>query len=228
MKRSTLVWLIIIVILIIDQVSKYWVKTNMALGEDIPILGSTHAYIHFVENPGMAFGIELGGRSGKLILSLFRIGVISVLLVFIHNLIKLKAPKGFLVCFALIAAGAIGNIIDSAFYGMIFSASPYHAGTAVLFPEAGGYAGFLQGKVVDMFYFPLLRGTIPDWFPFWKGEYFEFFRPVFNVADASISTGVISIILFYRAQFSGKPEEKKAIENTDDPSSIEESDTQVA
>ena len=206
MKRTQFVWLIIIAVLILDQSVKFWVKTNMSLGEDIPIFGSNRAFIHFVENPGMAFGLELGGQSGKLILSLFRIAVITILLIFIHKLIKIKAPLGFLACFALIAAGALGNIVDSAFYGMIFSASPYHSGAAVLFPEAGGYAPFLHGKVVDMLYFPVWRGELPTWVPFWGGEYFEFFRPVFNIADASITTGVLSIILFYRAEFSNSSE----------------------
>jgi len=208
LKRTHFVWLIILVVLILDQTVKIWVKTNLSLGEDIPILWGDKGFIHFVENPGMAFGLELGGESGKLILSLFRIAVITILLIFIHKLIKIKAPMGFLACFALIAAGALGNIIDSAFYGLIFSASPYHAGAAEMFPEAGGYASFLHGKVVDMLYFPLYRGELPTWFPIWGGKYFEFFRPVFNIADASITTGVLSIIFFYRSEFNNTDPKK--------------------
>lgn len=178
----------------------------MSIGEDIPILGLSWAYIHFVENPGMAFGFELGGSTGKLLLSLFRIIAVGFLFYLIRSLIKSEAPKGLLFCFALITAGAIGNIIDSAFYGLIFSASPYHSGVAEFLPEAGGYAGFLYGKVVDMFYFPMYRGNLPEWVPFWGGEYFEFFRPVFNLADSSITVGVASILLFQR-QYFGKEDE---------------------
>ena len=181
----------------------------MAIGQDISILGLNWAYIHFVENPGMAFGLELGGKSGKLILSIFRIVAVAFLIYFIRKLIEGNAPRGLLICFALITSGAIGNIIDSAVYGLVFSESPYHSGAATFLPPEGGYESFLHGRVVDMLYFPLYRGVLPDWFPFWGGKYFEFFKPVFNISDMSISVGVISILLFQRSFFSKKDEINK-------------------
>lgn len=171
------------------------------------------ARIHFVENKGMAFGLELSfipGDYGKLVLSLFRIVAVGFLFYYLRLLLKAKISFGLIVCFSLILAGALGNIIDSTFYGKIFSASPYHGGgVATMFPEGGGYAGFLHGKVVDMFYFPMIEGNFPEWFPLWAGEKFLFFRPVFNVADASITVGVLSLLLFYRSFFSGELEEEK-------------------
>jgi signal peptidase II len=203
LKKSTKVILLIFLVLIIDQVVKIWVKTHMYLGEEIPIFGSERMLIHFVENNGMAFGLSLGGEYGKLALSLFRIIAVGFLGYYIHFLIKHKATFGLLACFGLILAGALGNIIDSAFYGLIFSESSYHhAGVAEMFPEEG-YAGFLHGKVVDMLYFPLIEGTYPDWVPFKGGDPFRFFRPVFNLADTSITVGVLSLILFHRHFFSG-------------------------
>ena len=198
----------------------------MEYGDEIKILGLNWALIHFVENNGMAFGISLGGNYGKLLLSIFRIIAVGFLIYYIRLLIRSKASMGLLMAFGLILAGAIGNIIDSAFYGMIFSESPYHGGLAQLFPPEGGYSTFLHGKVVDMFYFPVKRGYFPEWFPFWGGEYFEFFKPVFNVADSSITTGVLYILLFQRSFFSskeeaeedteqkGNPEGEKEVENT--------------
>ncbi len=175
----------------------------MNYGDFIPLLGFNWAQIHFVENQGMAFGLEFGGSYGKLALSLFRIVAVIFLIYFINNLLKNKAKFGLLLSFALILAGAIGNIIDSAFYGLIFSESPYHGGLATLFPETGGgYGTFLHGKVVDMFYFPLFRFDLPNWIPVWGGEEFLFFKPVFNLADAAISSGVITILLFQRSFFT--------------------------
>ncbi len=174
----------------------------MEYGEEIHILGLPWALIHFVENPGMAFGITLGGDFGKLALSLFRISAVIFLILYIEKLVRLAAPTGLLLSFALVLAGALGNIFDSAFYGMIFSESPFHGGLAELLPIEGGYSSFLHGKVVDMLYFPLFQGTFPAWMPFWAGEPFLFFRPVFNLADASISVGVVSIILFHRGFFN--------------------------
>jgi signal peptidase II len=203
LKKSTKVILLIFLVLIIDQAVKIWVKTHMYLGEEIPIFGSERMLIHFVENNGMAFGLTLGGEYGKLALSLFRIIAVGFLGYYIHFLIKHKATFGLLACFGLILAGALGNILDSAFYGLIFSESSYHhAGVAEMFPEQG-YAGFLHGKVVDMLYFPLIEGTYPDWLPFKGGESFRFFRPVFNLADTSITIGVLSLVLFHRNFFSG-------------------------
>ena len=183
----------------------------MYIGEDSFIDWSSTPYwarIHFVENNGMAFGLELWEPYGKLTLSLFRIIAVGFLIYFIRKLLEAKASLGLLISFALILAGAIGNILDSAFYGLIFSASPHHMSTvAEMFPEQGGYASFLHGKVVDMFYFPMYDGFLPEWFPIWGGESFEFFKPVFNVADVSISTGVISILLFQRSFFSAEHEQ---------------------
>ncbi len=204
LSRSTKVLSVILFVLIVDQALKIWVKTNMMYGEEIPLIGNW-SMLHFVENPGMAFGITFGGDWGKLGLSIFRIIAVIVLSFYLRTLIKSKVALGFLISAGLILAGAIGNIIDSAFYGLVFSeSSRYLPGPAQFLPEGGGYAGFLHGKVVDMFHFPLYRGTFPDSSPIWPGQSFEFFRPVFNVADVSITVGVASIILFYRDVFNSE------------------------
>lgn len=189
----------------------------MEYGQEFEILGLSWARIHFVENEGMAFGITLGGNAGKLALSLFRILAVVFLVYIIRSLIKAKESKGLLLCFGLILAGAIGNILDSAFYGLIFSESRYHGPVAELFPEGGGYAQFLFGKVVDMLYFPMINTYLPDWVPFWGGERFQFFNPVFNIADAAISTGVISLIVFHRnfLRTAGKETESTLVSATD-------------
>lgn len=207
MKKSIIVTLIIILVLVLDQWLKIWVKLNIPYGEGFNILGLEWAQIHFIENPGMAFGLSYGGVTGKIILSTFRIVMVAILIYILRTLIKNKEPLGLLIAFSLIIAGAMGNIVDSLFYGMIFSKSVYHGGLAEFMPADGGYAPFLQGKVVDMFYFPLIDTTLPDWFPFWGGERFQFFRPVFNLADSAISVGVASIILFHRRFF--KQDKKK-------------------
>jgi signal peptidase II len=204
MKKSNIVLLTVILVLLIDQATKIWVKTNMHLNEEFGLFGLSWARIHFIENEGMAFGWELGGAYGKLALSLFRVVVVSFLAYYLAKLVKDNAKTGLLVCFSLILAGALGNIIDSAFYGLLFS-PPNGLGYAQMFPPEGGYAGFLHGKVVDMLHFPLFRGMLPDWMPLWGGEYAEFFRPVFNVADSSITIGVISLLLFQRSFFSDSP-----------------------
>ena len=184
----------------------------MSYGDEIALIGDW-AILHFVENNGMAFGLSLGGDYGKLILSIFRIVAVSFLVYYIRLLIKSTASFGLLASFALILAGALGNIIDSAFYGLLFSASPHHGtDVATMFPEGGGYAGFLYGKVVDMLYFPMFQGHFPDWLPLWGGDYFLFFRPVFNVADMAITIGVFSIILFHRNFF------KTSDQNDNNPS----------
>lgn len=187
----------------------------MEYGSEIQLFGLDWALIHFVENNGMAFGISLAGDYGKLILSLFRIVAVGFLFYYLRLLVKVRASLGLLVSFALILAGALGNIIDSAFYGLIFSASPpYHGGPAQLFPEGGGYASFLHGKVVDMLYFPIFHGQFPDWLPVWGGEPFLFFRPVFNIADTAITIGVLNILLFQRNAFITPPREMEQNETS--------------
>jgi signal peptidase II len=204
-------WLIAIVftVLVLDQWLKIWVKTNMEYGDEFKILGIDWALIHFVENNGMAFGLSLGGEYGKLVLSVFRIIAVGFLIYYLNFLLNSGAKRGILISFSLILAGAIGNIIDSAFYGLIFSESTYHGGLAEIFPEAGGYATFLHGKVVDMFYFPIINGFLPEWFPIWGGKHIMFFQPVFNVADASITLGVINMLLFNRTFFANQKVEEK-------------------
>ena len=192
----------------------------MEYGDEIELFGLDWALIHFIENPGMAFGLTLGdGQWGKLALSLFRILAVVFLVYFIRELVKRNMPNSLLMSFALILAGAIGNILDSAFYGLIFSESPYHGGVATFLPEGGGYAGFLQGRVVDMFYFPMFRGIWPEWMPVVGGQFYLFFRPVFNVADVSITLGVLNILLFQRSFFLSK-----SLEDMDDKESTSESD----
>ena len=164
-------------------------------------MGLSWFKIHFVENNGMAFGLSLGDYYGKIALSVFRIIAVALLIHVLRLFIQQGATYRLVFAFALILAGAIGNILDSVFYGVLFSASTFHGPPAEFLPEAGGYAGLLFGKVVDMFYFPVYEGTIPEWFPFWKGQPVEFFRPVFNIADASITSGVFSILFFNREIF---------------------------
>lgn len=194
-KKSAL---FIVVLLILDQVVKIWIKTNLMLSEDIPVFGDWFI-IHFIENNGMAFGMELEGKWGKVLLSLFRIVAICGIGWYLNDICKKKAPKGLILSIGLIFAGAMGNIIDSAFYGMIFNDSYYQV--ASFLPEGGGYSSFLHGKVVDMLYFPLIDGNFPSWFPIWGGEHFVFFRPVFNIADSYITIGVALILLFHKKYF---------------------------
>jgi signal peptidase II len=198
MSKRTKALLVVALILITDQILKIWVKTTMVLGEEIPLIG-TWANLHFLENNGMAFGMEIGGTTGKVILTLFRLVAAGAIGWYMMKLAKRDAPTGFILAVGAIMAGAIGNIIDSTFYGMIFSESYYQAAT--LFPEGGGYSSILQGRVVDMFYFPLIDSHWPEWSPIKPGQSFIFFRPVFNIADAAITTGVISIILFQKRFF---------------------------
>lgn len=202
--------IIIFLILFIDQVSKFWIKTNMTLGQEFHIL-SDWFIIHFTENEGMAFGFSFGGEFGKLALSLFRIIAVVVIFFYLRDIIRKKEHTGLIISISFIIAGAIGNIIDSAIYGLIFSNSSYHTVAAFL-PEEGGYGTFLHGKVVDMLYFPIIQGHYPDWFPFWGGEDFIFFRPVFNIADSSITTGVLVLIVFQRKFFPVKKEEENLVQ----------------
>lgn len=176
-------------IILADQIIKTWVRAHMQMGEEIHLLGS-RGMLRYTENNGMAFGIEWGGDAGKLALTLFRIVAVCGIIYTLVYLIKHKYHRGLIMNVALILAGAMGNIIDSTFYGLMYK-----------------YASLFHGKVVDMFYFPLLQGTYPSWFPFWAGESFEFFRPIFNLADASICVGVIMILLYQKRYFKHeKPE----------------------
>lgn len=180
----------------------------MAYGEEFGILGLSWARMHFVENKGMAFGLSFGGDIGKLALSLFRVFAIGLLVYLINQLYKAKEPFGLLVCFSLILAGAIGNMLDSAFYGLIFEHSSPHSGNLAQFVPFDGYGSFLHGKVVDMLYFPLVDTVWPSWVPGVGGQRFEFFKPVFNLADTAISTGVIAILVFYRKFFTNPKKEE--------------------
>ena len=170
----------------------------MFLGEEFPVLGDWFI-IHFTENNGMAFGIEFAGEYGKLFLTLFRIIVVTVIGIYLFRLPKKTTSKGLLITGSLIFAGAVGNIIDSVFYGVIFDES--YNQVATFLPESGGYAPLLYGKVVDMLYFPLMDGFFPDWLPIWGGQHFLFFRPVFNIADSAITVGIFSLLIFQRKFF---------------------------
>ena len=214
MKKSHWIILIIIIILVIDQASKIYVKTHIGYSQGFNIFDLKWAKIYFVENEGMAYGLTLGGEHGKLILSLFRIIMVIILGIVIYRFIRSGEKFSLLLSFALILAGALGNIIDSAFYGLIFSDTPqYHGQVSHLVPFGEGYAGFLHGRVVDMLYFPMINTYLPDWVPFWGGDRFIFFQPVFNVADSSISIGVATLLLFNRSFFVSKRENKEP-ENT--------------
>ncbi|MDR1343432.1 MAG: lipoprotein signal peptidase [Prevotellaceae bacterium] len=199
LKKSVL---LAVLILAADQALKIWVKTHMALGESISLF-SDRAFIHFTENPGMAFGIELDflGSAGKLLLTLFRVAFIGVLVWFTWKQIRRKASTGFVLGLSAMCAGAMGNLIDCFFYGPVFSVSTYTQ-VAQLFPAGGGYEAFGFGRVVDMLYFPIIQGTYPSWFPFNAGERFIFFRPIFNLADAAITCSVFYLLIFQRSLFS--------------------------
>lgn len=192
-------WLAALVVLsaiLIDQFIKIWVKTSMTLHESIRIFD--WFYISFIENNGMAYGMQIGS---KLALSLFRVVAIGLLAYYVWLQVRNKARTGYIVCLSMVLAGAIGNLIDCMFYGMVFNASsPYF--TSYFVPFGTGYAPFLMGKVVDMFYFPLIVTTWPEWVPMWGGQEFVFFSPVFNYADANISVGVVLLLLFYRKEIS--------------------------
>ena len=188
-KGTGAAW-IIVLLLLFDQALKIWVKTHMALHESIEI--TPWFYICFTENPGMAFGIEV---ISKLFLTVFRLVAIGAIGVFLYRLVRREYPFGFIACIALVLAGAAGNIVDSVFYGVIFDHS--YGQVATLFPAGGGYGTWLHGKVVDMFYFPLIETTLPAWLPIWGGQEFVFFRPIFNLADSAICVGVFLLLLFF-------------------------------
>jgi len=206
---------VVFAVLLIDQMIKIWVKTSMTLHESIHV--TDWFYITFIENNGMAFGMQLGS---KIVLSLFRVVAISALGYYIWLEVKRQAKTGFIVCLSLILAGAAGNLIDCMFYGLMFNASsPYYLSYFV--PFGTGYAPFLMGKVVDMFYFPLIETEWPTWMPFVGGEHFVFFSPVFNFADACISVSVVWLLLFYRQEIS-KMTFSKVIDKPKDQAEQEE------
>lgn len=194
MNKKYIAIIIVSFLLLIDQWSKIWVKLNMHLGESFNVLG-TWFKIHFVENAGMAFGITWGLGLGKILLSLFRLVAIGFLTAYLAGLIKRDKPYGLIVGFSLILAGAAGNLIDGLFYGLIFNESTYTTIAGVT-SFGNGYTGFMQGRVVDMLYFPLFDGTFPSWFPIWAGEKFTFFSFIFNIADSAVFLGVVMVVIF--------------------------------
>lgn len=206
--------LTVLLVLVADQSLKYWIKTNFAFGEERHVAGDWFI-LHFTENNGMAFGMEFAGDYGKLILTFFRILAVGGIIYYIYYQLKNGGHKGFLICLALILAGAVGNIIDSVFYGKLFSDINLYNG------------GWFYGQVVDMLYFPIIESHYPDWFPVYAGEEFIFFRPVFNLADASISVGVIIIFLF-QGTFFKKHKKEETKENTPTPAEGEADGTTEA
>lgn len=209
MKKRT-VFFIICLVVIADQVLKIYVKTHFHAGESHAVLGHWFQ-LYFIENEGMAYGWKFGGEFGKMALTLFRLAAVIFGIFYIKKIIEKKYNRGFIICVALIFAGALGNLIDSMFYGMIFQSSSLMLfNVAKIFP-AHGYAGFLHGNVVDMLYFPIIHTQFPSWFPFWGGQDFDFFSPIFNLADASISSGIIAIFVFqkrfFRAASSNMPQQ---------------------
>lgn len=209
-KRNTAI--LLTALLVFDQIVKIIVKTNMTIGESIPVFGNWFQIL-FIENEGAAFGFKLGGKAGKLILSLFRMIAIGGVAWFLGYLRKNKAPTGVMVGFVLILAGAAGNMIDSAFYGMIFSESTYTT-VATAFPAGGGYAPPLFGKVVDMLYFPIINATWPDWMPWVGGQDFTFFSPIFNIADSYITIAVVYLLIWQRKYFLGDGKKKTGTPET--------------
>lgn len=213
-KQRRLVIILLASIIIIDQLVKVLVKTHMTIGEDVMLIGDW-CRLHFIENEGFAFGMAFGGLGGKLFLTLFRIAASGLIIWYLIKLLKQGGARTSLIaCLTVLLAGAIGNLIDSCFYGLIFDkSSPYEV--AAMFPDQGGYAPFMQGKVVDMFYFPLFEFDWPDWVPFWGGEHFEFFNAIFNIADAAITISVIWLIIelvFFPMKASHDTEEEKNVE----------------
>jgi signal peptidase II len=206
--KSRTVVLIILGIIVADQALKFWVKTHMEYQEQIYLIGRWFR-LFFIENEGMAWGWKFGGDWGKLALTLFRLIAVVFGVFYIRSIIRKKYHPGFIICVSMIFAGALGNLIDSMFYGLIFSASDHGYPLARLFPAGGGYAGFLHGRVVDMLYLPIIEDrTFPSWLPIWGGQRFTFFSPIFNIADASISVGVIMILLFQKRFFRKHPDEE--------------------
>jgi len=207
------VFLIIALIILADQALKIWIKTDYPTGKVMEIFPWFH--LHFIENPGMAWGWKFGNETGKVVLTLFRLAAVIFGTWYLARIVKHHYHKGFIVCAALIYAGALGNLIDSMFYGMIFdkglvfdsvNAKDYIGYSGVASLSSHGYSSFLHGSVVDMLYFPIFETTLPSWVPFMDGEQFEFFSPIFNIADASISVGVITLLVFQKKFFKKKKE----------------------
>ncbi len=206
LSKGTKLLILGIVLVIMDQIIKILVKTNMTIGEHFSVIGNWFQ-IYFIENEGMAFGMKFGGQAGKFLLSLFRIVLFAALVFWIRGLVKRKdVPTGVLVGLTLITTGALGNIIDCLFYGLLFGASTYTE-VAQFLPEGGGYAPFFFGKVVDMFYFPIIDTTFPEWMPLIGGNPFRFFAPVFNFADSCVTCGALYLI-FFQWRFFAKDEKK--------------------
>ena len=206
--------LIIALIIIADQALKIWIKTSYPFGPITNVMGLSWFRLYFIENKGMAWGWEFGGEWGKMILTLFRLAAVIFGSWYLVKIVKQQYSTGFIVCAALIYAGALGNLIDSMFYGLIFNESSYYQ-VAQSFPQHG-YGGFLHGRVVDMLYFPILEDKhFPSWFPFVGGDRFTFFSPIFNIADASISAGVITLLVFQKRFFKRKkPDDNPVIETS--------------
>jgi signal peptidase II len=212
MKRIHVV-IIIALVLLADQLLKFYVKTNFDLNTSRKVLGEWFQ-LYFVENPGMAYGMKFGGNWGKLALTVFRMAAVVFGVFYLNRIIIKKYHSGFILCAALIFAGALGNLIDSCFYGIIFDKgmvynpmiNDYFGYAGLAEVSSKGYGSFLHGNVVDMLYFPIIRGHFPNWFPVWGGEDFEFFRPIFNLADAAISGGVIAILVFQKRFFPAELE----------------------
>lgn len=200
---------IIAAIIIVDQVLKIWIKTNYPTGEVTKVMGIDWFRLHFIENPGMAWGWKFGNETGKMILTLFRLAAVIFGTWYLSRIVKQGYKNGFIICAALIYAGALGNLIDSMFYGMIFDKglnydpgiNDYLQYSGIAEISSNGYSSFLHGSVVDMLYFPMVKGHFPSWLPFVGGDEFEFFSAIFNIADASISTGVITLLLFQKRFF---------------------------
>lgn len=191
---------IIALIILVDQALKIWIKTSYGFGPVANVMGLSWFRLFFIENKGMAWGWEFGGDWGKMLLTLFRLAAVIFGTWYLGRIVKQKYSRGFIVCAALIYAGALGNLIDSMFYGLIFTKSEFGVVASFVTP-GNGYAGFLHGRVVDMLYFPIIKSHFPSWFPFVGGDEFEFFSPIFNIADASISVGVITLFIFQKRFF---------------------------